>query len=533
MVSLPGWRRLRWPLLALAYLLLAYSPRHYWDEYFYLVSLRDHPPAALFALEPHLGGLFPAGFFTAKSAFVLLLHRLIAWTGDGATALGVIRGVFALGMLAFLGAARGLLGELLPRRRADGAALLVALSPLALYLGYKTLSEVPSLLFTTLGGWAFLAAFRAGGRGRAALCLAGAVAALTLGLASRFPALLGFGAMLAGLLLFDPRRYPGRRVLAWGAGVCVAVLASWLLLWLAWVDAPLERLAGLVSNLSGRRESPLLKLYAVLITVQAFLPFAARPLLSRWDGLTRLAAVWLVLATLPFLAGSAYAEPRFLYLGLLPLGLLTWRGYELLAAGGRRRRRAAGMGLAAAAALNWGLLVPLMPYEIHEARYARLLADRAALPPGATLLTPWLSDYGYLAFAHPRRRLRLVLTWAKNGDPRFYRSVAFRRWVGEGRYLADLDGLAREPRPWRYLGWAYNPLLGEIHGMLRALGLAAGGLHYSPNQKNHLCLSWIAGEPALASREIARVGTYRVFDLTPLAAARGPAPRALPASCRG
>lgn len=502
-------------LFALAYLALSFSPLHYWDEYFYLLSLRDHAPSTLFELEPELGGLFPNGFFSAKAGFVFLLHALVGVLGDGHNALAVVQLSFALMMAGMIFGGYRMLQNLHGAAPARGAAVVLAVLPLTLYLGYKTLSEIPSLLFTTFGCWQFLASFETRDRWTIVRRLALAAPLLGAGLFCRFPGLLMFAALVPALFLFGDKRFPRPQVLIRAAVVGTAALVLAMLAWalLAW--APPQRFAALVTNLTGRSEDWTLKVYAVVISLQLFTPFLLWALLPRWERGTRMAVVWLAGSTLPFVLLSDYVEPRFFYMGIIPLAWLVHAGY---------RRFLASVRLPPDGPLAWSLfivlvlgnrflLAPLMPHEIDQAQY-RTLMDRQL--PRATYLVPWLSDYCYLSFVYPQRDVRFVMSWAKNEDPKFYRGTAFRRWVGEGKHAGDLGALRDAPRPWYYVGWDYNPILGRIRERMRWLGFGtAEPLRYSQHQKNHLALSWVWSTPALTLREIDRSDHYRVFDVGP------------------
>ena len=63
-------------------------------------------------------------------------------------------------MIGFILASYGILREICEEKEALYSTIVLTFLPLSIYLGYKTLSEVPSLLFITLGSLGFLRSFQ-------------------------------------------------------------------------------------------------------------------------------------------------------------------------------------------------------------------------------------------------------------------------------------------------------------------------------------------------------------------------------------
>ncbi len=112
---------------------------------------------------------------------MVLLDRPDRVLGGGEGSLHAIQLLYALLVVGFVGAAYGLMRELLGDHRAEDSALVLLFSPLALYLSFKVMSEVPALLFTTLGSWAFVRSFRPGRRHSQEVWLALATAGFDAG----------------------------------------------------------------------------------------------------------------------------------------------------------------------------------------------------------------------------------------------------------------------------------------------------------------------------------------------------------------
>src|SRR4029078_11376381 len=136
---------------------------------------------------------FPTGYFTSKIGHVVLLRLLTQVFGTGETALYLIQAIFALLLVGFGAVAYGLLRELLDdAQRARDAAIVLLFLPGTMYLAYKTLSEVPSLLLITLGCWGFLRSFRAASKNRIGALLGLSAVALSLGTLCRVTAFVSF-----------------------------------------------------------------------------------------------------------------------------------------------------------------------------------------------------------------------------------------------------------------------------------------------------------------------------------------------------
>lgn len=527
-----GVARALWPSLAAAlFLALAWTPRHHWDEYFYLFSALEHSPRALIALESE-SGLFPGGFFSGKIGHIVLLKLLIRLFGAGERALALIQTAYALMVVGFVAAARGLLGELVGGRRAARAALVLLFLPVTIYLGFKTLSEVPGLLLAALGSWAFLRSFRENGGARLAL---GSAAALALAAATlcRVTGIVFFVGLVAGLLAAGDPRFPRRAVAerAIGTALAVAALTSVTLWVLGGSDLPSVRLAYRVAT----RPNPLERVAALLLFLQSFalaLAFLPRP---PWPRRLRLAGVWLAVCACPFLMGH---EPRYYAPALVPLALLAATGLGRI--GRLAADRLAPAGLAPGRRLDWGwigglavlvlvnraFIAPLMAYEVDQ-RSLTALVDGPALPHSdPTYLVPWSSDYAFLRFAFPEKRIRLVLSETRDSD---YRrrgrpgplTPPDRAWAGPDGYVGSLAELAPLPHPWYYLGWTYNPIVLR----LRDLTLRLGSRYLDPPARlglhNHLAGSWIWYDSSLVLEPAARAGQYYAFRVLDGRDARG------------
>ncbi|MFQ5745957.1 MAG: hypothetical protein ACE5HF_01905 [Gemmatimonadota bacterium] len=508
---------------AVAFLVLAVGQGHYWDEYFYVYSAWGHSVGGLVSLESVVTpDPFPGAFFSAKIVFVALLRLLVRLTGEGFPGLYGLQAAFALALVAFCYVMWALFRELRVGE-AVGPTLFLFFSPLTVYLGYKTLSEVPSLLLAGAGCVLFLRSLRPAPATRRGVVLAGAIAFLTLGILARITSILfaaGFG---LGLLAWGPPCVDRRRVLVRGtlagAGILGLLALTWTLLGIDVVS-----FGGLAASVTRRRPSPLVKVFAVGMSVQLFAPFVLAGLWKWREPVVRFALAWLVVTSVPFLLGARHAEPRYFYGSAPALALLAHRGLTVVA---RRPLRPA---ISAAVALGLGIagrlaLDPFMPYEIDQRAYGTF-ADRAAGDDG-TLVTGWISDYAFLRFALPDRDVVLAYDGGPAG-PGAGLERALEAWAGPEGYVRRPEELCAHRAPWVYVGWTFNPAVLALSERLAwwKLGSARSAVGRE-TLKDHLSLGWPWHAPGVRLREIADRDDYRAYRiLGPEPTARSPAPGA-------
>jgi hypothetical protein len=511
----------------ISFLLASFTPNHYWDEYFYLYSVRHHSPLALLTMESGLSGLFPYGFFTAKLGFITFLWALVGVAGDSPFALAVVRLVFA-GLTLGLAAAsyqvvRCLNGN---SQEAFCTALVLLFLPVSLYLGFKTLSEFPSLLLATIACWQFLTSFRT----QSSRSVAGRlfIAAMALALAGLFRFTTGvfFGGLVLALLAVPDVRFPRRLVVARAAAVIGMHFIIAGLLYTAFVGSPVDRFEALVESVTERQPGVALKIYAVTITLQLFAIPLAVALLRRWTPLVKLACVWLTVCIAPVFV-SSYMEPRYFYMALLPLAMLVFAGLRILSGHvrfcGTQGWLALGIVLVVA---NYIGFAPLMPYSINENDYARLIGTTEKQRRGGTYLTAYVADYCFLTLTFPERMFVLTMNRTRKGRVRVFETPEFQRWVRAGRYSGSLKELSSHPQPWIYVGWTYNPSVLALKARLRWLGIRyIERIETNEKLRNHLAQSWIWDNNDLRLQQIAAVENYQSYQVVPKSQVSGAAAR--------
>ncbi len=499
-----------WPLwimglLTIGFLITGMSQYHYWDEYFYLYSVYLNEPNTLFKLEPDLGGLFPAGFFTAKAGLIYSLDFLVDSLGPGYAKLKALNLIFFAQTIIFVIACSYLFKQLLPRVVLPFAILCLAFSPLNLYFGGKLLSEIPSLLWLTVACITLLKGVSHSTQTTKAMWVILSAIAVAIACWYRLTTALGMAAFVIALLLANPLKLSPKIILV-NATVTAVLSLVLLLLMFKFSDLkPFDSLSGLGTNLAARSHSTLLKIYALGLFGQSFYLLFALGIFGRWNRIIVMAVIWLLITTLPFVFGSSYLEPRFLYLALVPFSILCAFGlqkvYQWFSRG--NTGYAVLVGFVALIAINRFILLPVMPYEHDQKRFYQFVSGLNTDAQTKNYYS-WLSDFSFARFVSPERESTLTMNWTYNGQADFFSSEALKQWAGEQNVIAEKPASVK---PATYIGWALSPVITKLQRGLTALGW---NIDLHEGQKNHLSLGW-PWQEVQGSVPIADDGHYQAF----------------------
>lgn len=514
-----GARGRAWALAAglpLLFIACSWTTEHYWDEYYYLFSVSRHSVATLLTLEPALSdGIFPNGFFSGKLGFVVLLRGVVSMLGDGPSAILATRILFTLMMIGTAVATWLLMRAFVnDRRLAIQAAALLLLAPLTVYLGFKVMSEVPSLLAATLAGWQFVETIRTSDSRLRSRGLALAAIGFAAAMLFRLTSALFVGGIIVASLISRPGGMDVRRVITDAAIVCAGTLALSAAVLMLTVDAPLARFGGLAESVTGRSPGAIVVLYALALFAQLVIILvvaALRPMTRLVAG----ALAWLAIALLPYVITAQYVEPRYFFTGLPPFALLAAIGLNNLVTRAPAARRPVFAAVIAVSlvVVDRALFAGVMPYEIRESDYGALVEHVDESRPQATLVAPWLSDFCYLSTAFPGRRVALSMSQTY-GTGTVFQSPEFLRWAGAANYVADSEDLEKLPAPRVYVGWEYSPTVEALDRYLSPLSL--GYLDNAERRArllNHLTPSWLWHSPQYRLTPIATEGAYRAFAI--------------------
>ncbi len=500
-------------ILGIIFLLVASSSLHYWDEYFYIYSVSQHEPGSLFVMEQGLEGIFPPGFFVGKAGFIYLLDHLVDFIGNDASLLYLVQAIFSLLTIIYVISSYALLNRLLPHRDAVSASVILLFTPLVMYFSGKVLTEIPSLLLANVAAWSFLRSFDSLSR-RQWLWIASAIFFLFASIWIRFISVVFFAGMIFGLFAMHSERYPFRRVFVSAAIVGTGAVLLLAAVWFWSLEDPAGSIIALVGHLVERSHGVIIRFYALTVFIQLFALYLIMAFWRPWSALHRLAIVWLIFTSVPFLIGSSYAEPRFFYMALLPFSILVWMGMKQLAETWPKvfaSYRGWAVFILLVSFNRW-LLVPLMPTEHDQTAY-RDIMDIATTGEKANYLIPWLSDYSLLRLMYPDENIYLVKDWTRTGDDSFYSSSAFKEWIGACGYVANMEELQALPFPWRYTGWGYSYIIKNLLDGAEAVGFSMAGV--DEGQKNHLALGWPWQHEKMTQTQLHTDGHYEIYDLLP------------------
>jgi hypothetical protein len=519
-------------LVIVIYLILANDGRHHWHEF------RDLYSATFYSTADLMKGLFDPGpapvrtaeqvaaWYSTKLFHIYLLKELVSLLGVGLKSYTIIKALYA----AMLIMAVGLIAITL--RNLDTSVTrtalivgLIFLSPTTVYLGFKLMPEVPSLLFSAAALVLFTAAFRRSSHRIVLSSLAGI--ALTLSTLSSWNVpLLFLGFWFAFLVAWLPKsqRKP----------IAVASFMTWTVffvsmpigLWLlggSW-GAYLSAIAG---YLEFTKSFPMwmfavFNLGLVGMTLWLLLPLAW---LSPDDRSRRFFLVWLAISVIPAMVITVrFLEPRYLTSGTIPFVALVALGLEAL---WERTRawiwkpslRAALAGTLAVVIIGGTTVAQaLMPFEADTGRLIQAVQSEAPRPNSAVILVPWnYSDFHFLRFAFPDRPIYLVQSAANERgeavqDPVW--TARFAAMYGD-HYLPNAEAVPGEfsKRRMLYIGWTVLPSLQNLHNFLMSFGVTrlAGYLEAS-RFRNHMTESWLIYDSRFAMRELSQYGQYQVYE---------------------
>ncbi|MCL5998041.1 MAG: glycosyltransferase family 39 protein [Chloroflexi bacterium] len=514
------------PLMVLAYLLISNTPYHYWDEWFYLYSMLHRSPREMMDLELDLAkyNLFPGGFYSSRVGFLFFLQALIRIFGSGLPALFTIQFVLTVVMVGTVALSYLLLREIFDTRDAGLTALVLLFLPVTVYLGYKALSEGPSLFFITLSGWLFVRGFRTTRRPAVVLYIVLAIVSMAAGILTRFAVFFfPVGLILGLLILRDPKRYPLASIL-WRAGVVAVGVTVIVAAAFVWIGPPYDRFMGLAYMVRSLQRGIGVKIYALAMTAQLFLPALLLGMIPPWSRKTTMALVWATFCIFPLVVWARHVEPRHFYTALIPLAILVQIGLTRLSTwlartlpGLRFRAEAIWALLLALFTLGDGVIfAPLSPYEVNQQQYIETMSRLSARNPDASHIVPWIADYGFLSFAYPEKPVYLAFSEPSSGNRALFQSKAFLAWVRPGSYLGTREELNNVPGTPFYIGWTYNPIMLNLKDMLGWSGINYfSNLEQLEGRGNHLAMSWIWLDPALKLEPVGQIGQYHVFAILP------------------
>jgi hypothetical protein len=522
-------------LVIAIYVVLANDGRHHWHEFRYLYS------ATFYSIPELMQGVFDPGpapvrtaqqvatWYVTELLHIYVLKQLVTLFGMGLKSYTIIKALYATMLVVAVGLAwktfRGLGMSLM---QSGFTAGLLLISPLAVYLGFKLMGEVPSFFFSACA----LALFTNGIRrtdflSRAVLSgVAGLFLALAMLASAKMP-LLFLGFWVALLLAWAP------------AGTRKPILKAGIISWVAFLIAAavLFRLLGgtvdiyyqAMAAFSGFTKPLPMWMFAIFnlglfgMGLWFLLPLAW---LSPHQRFRRFFLVWLAFSGVPVLVTAEnFLEPRYLvtavipFVGLAALGLETLWDY-LRALNWSRSLRAVTASILGVFIVGGAAVAqPLMPYESDTNRLIQAVQSEAPRSESVVILVPWnYSDFHFLRFAFPDRPVYLVQSAANERGEAVQDPVwthRFAEMYGD-HYLASAAAVPPEfsKRRVLYIGWTVLPSLANLHELFISLGLVRlGGYLEASRFRNHMSESWLMYDSRFTMREVSQSGQYQIYEV--------------------
>jgi hypothetical protein len=517
------------PLATLGWAWVAADARFHWDEpgYWYTAAYLSVPDILAGNFQP--SGI--DGFSNSRVGHILLLKLLSGVFGPGPASLALMIAAYLAMLAIFLWLAYRLLQSLSAGASFAGAAIVAcALTPIFVYLAFKTVAEIPALVLSTVAALAFVRSLRERPvPWLAIVVLALAGVAFTKNHIAILPA-----SMIVAMLLSGGLGYPMRRIVVHAivAGLSSLTLFA-ILLYVA--GMPLDRYLA-VGTFVAEMADPLAVRLSTLVLecgpVLLLLPFA---LLSPRKTHLRFFGLWFVLATVPLLL-SPRVEDRYLVGNLVPMLGLAQLSFEGLEAWVRNRigapeRVLTGLGMLGTVALLAlsALVQPLMLHGIRSDQLSALMRQLDARYGAGryAIVTP--SEYTtflYLRFMYPDRAVYTVFTPAppNHRDPRVWEALQ-RRYYGP-LALPTLESLRSLSGPILYVSPDANPTVATLRDFLEHVPRSkprelAEGVIARMHPGNPDEMSWMWSDARLELCVVERHGHYVAWQVRFCAEAEG------------
>jgi Dolichyl-phosphate-mannose-protein mannosyltransferase len=507
-------------LAAIAGLWLAHDGRHHWDEPTYLYEGLYLTPEQIIE-----GRIQPSGighFTQGRILHALFVKGVMTAAGDGPSGFHALVAINFLLIVASFVLMFHILRDLLPdlpERR--GAAFLVAMSPVILYLLFKVLADNEALFAALVATYALLELARGGPKHLGLIAIAGlAIAALTKNQMVFLPA-----TCWVALVAFPVARINRKRLVLYGVGCGLAAfiltLATLQFLGIA-LEAYLASYLGLMES-----NVPMIAKFVNVATelgaLWLLLPFA---LLTPRRQELRAFGLWFLLAMAPFVFVIDSIEARHVAVnlvavgGLLALAIeaieLRWRAWQRMTDGTRCAVAVAAVVVLMAAN---ALTLKIMPHRVQldqmqamigtlDARYG---AGRYAL-----LTSAGYTDFQLIRVLWPEVDARDVSTDTIVFRGHRTRAKALACYT-RNRDLHSIEDLRALKRPLVYFGYRQTfaaenlrDILGRVSPRLATRLLGAITL---VDRLHTEATAWLWNSPKVRLDPIAESGHYLAYEV--------------------
>jgi len=504
-------------LAAVVGLSLAADGKLHWDEPHYLYVGSYLSVGDIVANDVQSSGL-PNDWIYGRILHILTVKALMAATGPGQAGYILIVTFHAMLLLVSLILTYLILRSMLPDvRESRAATVLLAMSPVVLYLVFKTMPDTQALAASIIATYAILRC----AQGAGALWCAIATISLSIAILTKCQAICLPASLCAAACLIPVAGIQRRRLVVLGALSGVAALLISALV-LTWIGVGVGRFVGAFADAFGPAywwPFSILNAATELGLLWLLLPIALLSSRRRELGVMLL---WLLFSMLPFLTiFFRQLEPRHITVNLVAAGGLLALGLEAISQRLSLWRRidapwksvAGVIGVVILMASNW-VALDVMPHEadLGKLRVMLQLLDARFGPGNYTVLAPWgLNEFHLIRVVRPDVDVRDVEIVEEPGiADRQPRRAARDTYYG-GRNIESVEELSKFDRPLVYLG-TQERFADGILKLLRRISPAAGARWTSKfPPTDHVYTAgarWLWASPIVRLEPLARIEYY-------------------------
>lgn len=382
-------------ILASFFLILSYDRLHQWDEPFYLYNAAFVPASEY------------TTFLTAKYGHLFLLKAFIGVTGTGLGGLFYLDLIYALMVLCFVFVSFMVLRDVMgDKNNALYAAIILMFLPLTLFLSFKTLSEVPALLFVSLSMLSYVSGLKEVHRVRSIFLLLVSGIALFFGTLCRLDASVMFFSFFVAMVAIRNDKFSIRKMFSSFVVVCMVFSALILVEIILFNTNPFY----LAFEVNNTWHSPFYANFLRLGYVGGiFSMFLALSLFNYKETDFKFALIWFMAANSPLLILIDYINIRHYYCCIIPFSILVLTGSKELLKIVKRSglaEKPIKTGFACLFVLmvvgNTLFMESFMENELDERAHTHLFKEIDTLYDDRIILIPYaFVDYSFLKFAFP------------------------------------------------------------------------------------------------------------------------------------
>jgi hypothetical protein len=508
-------------VISILFLMISYTPYHYWDEFYYIYTLNYHSLTETILKENDLSaGLFPKGFFSSKIGSMLIIWLFTKIMGAGWLSLYILQFTFALFLIGFFLVSYKFYSEFIESEDSINSkwalftSTIVLFLPVTMYLSFKTLTEVPALFFTTFGLWMFIRSIRETAQGKICILLSLAFAGIVLGALCRYLFLINFIGFVFSYVIIYRKHYLIRTIIKRAMIIFAGLIMLVIFVFYLKGDHLIQSVGLLKFNIMDLKSGDNgVKIYVFMMYFQSFIILLPFSFLFKWTKTFKLSICWLCISVIPLFAVASYLETRFFSIGLLPTAIIMNQGLQNFEKSLRLHKRIfVWIFLMLIVISNRLVFTPLSLYDIDQKHLKKIVSDVYQYEPQATLILPWITEYCLLRFVYPDREIRSSITTLPGTENHsFIQTDSFKWWIGRTNHVSMLEELLKESKPWIYIGRSFSPArekLYEYLSMLRMSSLMQRRVGSDP-----LSLSWIWNNEDLKLDLSQRQGPYNAYQI--------------------